>query len=109
MSSTPTPAGIVELVNQTKNFIPEAAERRPSTFLSLAPTTSASYPQQPKTKLTPGALAEVPVAPELKQRTSSMSSDGNKSAGFRFLKLGPVHWGEHQEDNKTDFNQVAVE
>jgi hypothetical protein len=105
--SSPTPVAILELENQAKNFIPEAAECTPSTFLSLAPTTSASYPQRPKSKLTSGALAQVPVSPELKQRTSSMSSD--RSAGFRFLRLGPVHWGEHQDDNKTDWNDVVVE
>jgi hypothetical protein len=101
-----TSAAILELANQAKNFAPAAAERRP-TFLSLAPATSASYPQQPAAKLTPTTLAQVPETPELKQRrTSSMSSDGNKSTGFRFLKLGPVHWGEHQDENKADWHAV---
>jgi hypothetical protein len=102
--SSPSAETIRALEEQAQNFIPEAAERRPSTFLSLAPTTSASYPQQPKSRLTSGALASVPEGHEIKRRTSSMSSDGNKSVGFRFLKLGPVHFGEHQEEQQSDWN-----
>lgn len=93
--------------------------RRPLlNFLSLAPSTSNSYPRAQKVKqadpeqpLTAEALAEVPKATmtETKRRTSSLSSDGSKSA-FRFLKLGPVHFGEHhQDDSKGDFFEVAVE
>jgi hypothetical protein len=78
-------------------------------FLALAPTTSASYPQQPKAKLTSGALAQVPESPEMKRRSSSLSSDGTKNAGIRFLKLGPVHWGEHREGEKSDWNEVVIE
>jgi hypothetical protein len=104
--SSSTPVAIIELENRAKNFVPEAAERRP-TFLSLAPTTSASYPQRPVATLTSGALAQVPETPELKQRrTSSMSSEGNKSTGVRFLKLGPVHWGAHMEGQQDDWSAV---
>jgi hypothetical protein len=104
--SSPTPAAILDLENQTKNFIPQAAERPQSTFLSLAPATSDSYP---KARLASEALARVPQTPETKRRTSSTSSDGNKSTGFRFLKLGPVHYGEHHGDNKTDWNEAVIE
>jgi hypothetical protein len=82
--------------------------------LSLAPNTSDSFPKQ-KTKqpeastepLTTEALAEVSKV-DAKRRTSSLSSDGSKS-GFRFLKLGPVHYGEHQDESKGDYSEVAVE
>jgi hypothetical protein len=95
-------------------------ERRLSEFLSLAPATSDSYPQaqkslkqQPKVAsaapasapqpLTEGALdatktAAAPSETQAKRRTSSMSSDGT-----RFLRLGPVHWGEHMGDHQGDF------
>lgn len=93
--------------------------RRPSNFLSLAPSMSDSYPRQKpvvvaekSTPLTADALAEIPkkeASMEVtKRRTSSLSSDGSKS-GFRFLRLGPVHYGEHQDETKGDFFEVAVE
>ncbi|KAK4112033.1 hypothetical protein N656DRAFT_790167 [Canariomyces notabilis] len=94
----------------------EIAQRRPSTFLSLAPNMSDSYPrtQRAQQPLTAEALASVAKqdgednADALKRRTSSLSSDASKSR-LRFLKLGPVHWGEHQDDHKDDFHEVAVE
>lgn len=91
----------------------EFRPRRPSNFLSLAPNTSDSYPRAQKTKeaeqpLTAETLAEVTKKDETKRRTSSLSSDGSKN-GFRFLKLGPVHYGEHQDESKGDFFEVAVE
>ncbi|KAK4193389.1 hypothetical protein QBC35DRAFT_104624 [Podospora australis] len=108
--AAPTAEEIRQLSEQAQEFRP--AERRPSTFLSLAPKTSDSYPraQQAKTvaaaaPLTAEALAEVPDA-NSKRRASSLSSDASK---FRFLKLGPVHWGEHRDEDKTDFHEVAVE
>ncbi|KAK4105697.1 hypothetical protein N658DRAFT_395610, partial [Parathielavia hyrcaniae] len=84
---------------------------RPTTFLSLAPSTSDSYPrtQRAKQPLTAEALAQVATpagdasADAAKRRTSSLSSDASK---FRFLKLGPVHWGEHQDDDKSDLREV---
>jgi hypothetical protein len=98
----------------------------PAGFLSLAPTTSASYPlaQKPKRAptaatsetaalpLTTTALAQVAaeVADATKLRTSSLSSDGSKSgAGLRFLKLGPVHQGEHLDGSRGDWHELAVE
>jgi hypothetical protein len=79
------------------------------TFLSLAPTTSASYPvakSPPKspvqaptipTQQTTSAETVSAVIPESvkTRRSSSLSSDG--SAKRRFLKLGPVHGGEAGE------------
>ncbi|KAF3063182.1 hypothetical protein CFAM422_009920 [Trichoderma lentiforme] len=64
----------------------------PSSFLSLAPATSASYPQMP---------ASSPVALPERRRSSSSST-----TGFRVLKLGPVYWGQHAEDHKDDFHDV---
>jgi hypothetical protein len=79
------------------------------TFLSLAPATSESYPQQPpkSTPLTAAALDEGTKQAEsnVKRRASSLSSDGAKS---RVLKLGPVHWGEHPGDHKGDWHENAV-
>jgi hypothetical protein len=116
--------------------LPQPHIRRPSTFLSLAPTTSASYPQQrisppasivsPKiaaadiaaTTTTESAAAVTETAPlasgeELDasgvpkhRRTSSLASDDSGNAKLRFLKLGPVHWGEG--DGKGDWSEVGV-
>ncbi|KAK4245927.1 hypothetical protein C7999DRAFT_15930 [Corynascus novoguineensis] len=101
----------VEFTSATSEYRP----RRPSAFLSLAPNTSESYPraQRAKQPLTSETLAAA-TQPQnttsdeeaTKRRTSSLSSDASK---FRFLKLGPVHWGEHQDDHKADFHEVAVE
>ncbi|KAK0731397.1 hypothetical protein B0H67DRAFT_597294 [Lasiosphaeris hirsuta] len=106
----------LELRQMTEQHRP----RRPSNFLSLAPSMSDSYPRQKPaivaeklTPLTADALAEIPkkegASMEVtKRRTSSLSSDGSKVA-FRFLRLGPVHYGEHQDETKGDFFEVAVE
>ncbi|KAK3300208.1 uncharacterized protein B0H64DRAFT_9354 [Chaetomium fimeti] len=115
--STPTTEELRQLSEQAVEFTPQITQRRPSTFLSLAPSTSESYPRTPRVKqpLTAEALtdaaqqqqASAATEEELaKRRTSSLSSDASK---FRFLKLGPVHWGEHQGENDTDFHEVAVE
>ncbi|KAK3383034.1 hypothetical protein B0T24DRAFT_31775 [Lasiosphaeria ovina] len=117
--SAPTSEQIRQLGEQARPFAPETSERRPSMFLSLAPKTSDSYPRAQKSKqpkpeaLTAEALAEVPkqddaATLDMKRRTSSLSSDGSKSR-LRFLKLGPVHWGEHQDEHGGDFHEVAVE
>lgn len=71
--------------------------RLPSGFLSLAPATSASYPQTPASRA--GEVAQ-PAAPK-ERRSSSVSS------GYKVLKLGPVHWGEHPDEHKEDFHEVA--
>jgi hypothetical protein len=106
----------------------------PAGFLSLAPTTSSSYPlaatksavpastpasSEPDAAdaalpLTPTALAQVPVvvvADATKQRTESHSSTGSSQsgAGLRYLKLGPVHQGEHLDGAKGDWHEAAVE
>ncbi|KAI1378617.1 hypothetical protein F4677DRAFT_373201 [Hypoxylon crocopeplum] len=70
----------------------------PHTFLSLAPTTSASYPTAQSIK------------PALHPRRSSSQSSSQSTAGsLRFLKLGPVHYGEHPGEHKEDYHEVAVE
>ncbi|KAK4242666.1 hypothetical protein C8A03DRAFT_29094 [Achaetomium macrosporum] len=111
--STATSQELRQLSEQAVEFVPEAARRLPSTFLSLAPKTSDSYPraQRVKQPLTAEALAEATKQDgasdeTTKRRASSLSSDVSK---FRFLKLGPVHWGEHQDDNQADYHEVAVE
>ncbi|TDZ40215.1 hypothetical protein C8035_v003679 [Colletotrichum spinosum] len=61
-----------------------------SVFLSLAPTTSDSYPfkaQQPSTSVAS------PVAAPIKRRTSS---------------LGPVHYGEHPDEHKEDWHPALL-
>jgi hypothetical protein len=116
--------------------LPQPHIRRPSTFLSLTPTTSASYPQQrpsppasivsPKiaaadvaaTTTTESAAAVTETAPlaaveevddsglPKHRRSSSLASDDSGNAKLRFLKLGPVHWGEG--DGKGDWSEVGV-
>ncbi|KAI0545550.1 hypothetical protein F4679DRAFT_588422 [Xylaria curta] len=84
MSSEQTPKRIT-------NLLP-----RPTTFLSLAPETSSSYPTAQDIK---------PAAHP--RRSSSVSSAG--STTLRVLKLGPVHYGEHPDEHKDDFHEVAVD
>ncbi|KAL2125151.1 hypothetical protein VTJ04DRAFT_1516 [Mycothermus thermophilus] len=89
-------------------------------FLSLAPTTSEpAFPRRPSQPIPPTNF--LPLAPTVsepylpadaittKRRTSSISSTSSTiSSGsngrVRFLKLGPVYWGE-----ADDFSEVAVE
>ncbi|KAI0517146.1 hypothetical protein F5B22DRAFT_655173 [Xylaria bambusicola] len=85
MSSVPT-------VKSVNKVIP-----RPSTFLSLAPETSASYPTAQDIK------------PALHPRRSSSVSSAGSAPSLRVLKLGPVHYGEHPDEHKEDFHEVAVE
>lgn len=123
--SSPATGDIRQLTEQAQPFTATTyRERRPSTFLSLAPDTSDSYPRTPKSKETPAPLtadalsqaakegqqdSSPVVIPPKQHRTSSLSSDGSKTR-LRFLKLGPVHWGEHQDaENKADWHEVAVE
>ncbi|OJD34472.1 uncharacterized protein BKCO1_230001 [Diplodia corticola] len=95
--------------------------RRPSNFLVLAPTASANYPTSPKALAPAAPASKEPVsptedlgspvvkptdnvAPEIAatprdHRSDSVSSTG--SARFKFLKLGPVHFGKG--DSETDF------
>lgn len=88
----------------------KAVGPRPMTFLSLAPATSASYPL-PQNQRTPvleesavaSGSADTEARPAIQRRSSSVSS-----AGFKILKLGPVHWGEHlgDESQRSDFVDV---
>lgn len=76
--------------------MPAVADRRASGFLSLAPATSPSYPQMPIARPASGAEAvDVP------RRKSSVGSSP------KILKLGPVHWGEHLDEHKDDFHEIA--
>ncbi|KAM7187941.1 hypothetical protein V8F20_010752 [Naviculisporaceae sp. PSN 640] len=120
--SSPTTEELRQLTEQAQPFTSTTyRERRPSTFLSLAPNTSDSYPRTQKPKetsaapLTADALKEQQQEqaavglPPKQHRTSSLSSDGSKTR-LRFLKLGPVHWGEHQDaEHQGDWHEVAVE
>lgn len=114
-----------------------------TSFLTLAPTTSACYPTHRRTFSSPtvvdsqktiepsstaeavhasegGSIAEIPIIPtaattvseetetELKlRRSSSLSSDGSLKT-FRFLRLGPVHHGEQNDDWSEAVEEVAV-
>lgn len=102
-------------LNGSENLVPAAEERSQVAvhrFLSLAPTTSASYPATPKSP-TPKSPIQKPVAvaaveastPALPaevepktRRSSSLSSNGSLMSKRRFLKLGPVHFGEGDGD-----------
>jgi hypothetical protein len=66
-------------------------------FLSLAPATSSSYPRLQASS----AAGVVPQAAAKPRRSSSLSS------GYKVLKLGPVHWGEHQDEHKDDFYELS--
>lgn len=105
-----------------------------SGFLTLAPIVSASYPrcrQQSVSHLTrplplthgphpepalsppPGSVsvASSVISMPKVRRSSSMSSDGStgSKSRLRFLKLGPVHWGEHQGEHKEDWHELDDE
>lgn len=95
---------------------------RGASFLSLAPTTSASYPATPKsptpaqeaalseqqiasTDAAVASIATVPSADEVAERlkirrSSSSGSDSSSKRGF--LKLGPVHFGKGNGDWSED-------
>ncbi|KAI9817099.1 MAG: hypothetical protein M1827_001211 [Pycnora praestabilis] len=86
-----------------------------SNFLVLSPVHSDSFPTSPKSKpsttndsaiLSPSLKAGAgPSVDEISdllaktRRSSSTSSSNSSEKGtpkFRFLKLGPVHWGGEQ-------------
>jgi hypothetical protein len=80
------------------------------TFLSLAPTTSASYPSSPLIKSPVQTTLKAPTAEEinielLKSRRSS-SLDSESSGKLRFLKLGPVHYGKG--DGLGDWSEAII-
>ena len=97
---------IITLANQVKSFTPNAADRRPSFFLSLAPATSNSYPKKQESVSAAAALGD---ADAKQRRSSSLSSTNSTAPGLRILKLGPVHWGEHRDEHKGDWHEVAIE
>lgn len=109
---------------QTPSEAP-ALELPGASFLSLAPTTSASYPLNPKAptqapqstaRVQPTAQADTSSAAETNtlavpgaddaaehlkiRRSSSSGSDASSKRGF--LKLGPVHFGEGDGDWSED-------
>jgi hypothetical protein len=83
-----------------QKFLPLTPAPR-SNFLSLAPATSPSYPKKPVTTSRSHAR---PAAP----RRSSSGSSSSSSSGYRILKLGPVHYGEHPDDHKDDFHDIIL-
>jgi hypothetical protein len=113
-ASTTTAELIAIALNGSENLVPAAEERSQVAvhkFLSLAPTTSASYPTLPKLptpkspvqKPVDGAdaatIPALPVETDIKtRRSSSLSSNGSLMSKRRFLKLGPVHFGEGDGD-----------
>ncbi|KAI1649907.1 uncharacterized protein F4817DRAFT_329100 [Daldinia loculata] len=83
--------------SNTNTMAQQVRNSQPQMFLSLAPTTSASYPTAQSIK------------PALHARRSSSQSSVGSVNSLRFLKLGPVHYGEHPGEHKEDFHEVAVE
>lgn len=71
-------------------------DRSSMVFLSLAPATSECYPSAQQIAPAPPAVRT--------RRSSSSASNGNT----RYLKLGPVHWGEHLGEEKEDFHHVTA-
>lgn len=80
-----------------------------SSFLSLAPATSASYPKKQavrshtRAQNIPAGVEQIDAMP---RRSSSASTSSANS--YRVLKLGPVHWGEHPDEHKEDFHDVIL-
>ncbi|CAI4218662.1 unnamed protein product [Parascedosporium putredinis] len=71
-------------------------QEMPSFFLPLAPATSgARRPSDP---------APAPLV----RRSSSLSSDAS-TPSYKILKLAPVHLGEHTDEHKEDWHEIAVE
>ncbi|KAF4125179.1 hypothetical protein GMORB2_4018 [Geosmithia morbida] len=124
-------------MSDQNNFLrltPERQHRRPSTFLTLAPSTSSSYPRMAKSRVSsrkesidsetsvaspdsvtsspppvtasrPGpSAAAMASAAAHARRRSSTATDVRGEV--RMLKLGPVHWGEHLGDHKEDFCEM---
>jgi len=91
---------------------PASQIQPPTAFLSLAPTTSESYPTQ-KPAREQAVASDIDMVKEegLKKnrRSSSLSSDTSTASGSgkpRFLKLGPVHWGV--SDGTGDWSEESV-
>jgi len=113
-STLPSRTELLDLAcSGQENNVPAAEERAQlatHTFLSLAPTTSASYPlEKPAAKAISAeskpasteealALATPTLPAEKVRRSSSLSSDGSVIQKRRFLRLGPVHFGASEGD-----------
>jgi len=119
------PAAVVENSKVETASLPVSM---PHTFLSLAPTTSASYPAPRKIAVAAKALitqdgqvdvvSAIVSTPEIfgqdmssASRSSSMSSeasaDVSSSQRKRFLRLGPVHHGAHA-DELGDWSEEVI-
>ncbi|KAI2472586.1 hypothetical protein F4781DRAFT_343977 [Annulohypoxylon bovei var. microspora] len=102
LTYTPTPYTQTSYLYATakmsapQNLAQHVRKEQPQMFLSLAPTTSASYPTAESIK------------PASHPRRSSSQSSAGTSGSLRFLKLGPVHYGEHPDEHKEDYHEVAV-
>jgi hypothetical protein len=75
-------------------------------FLNLSPVTSDSFPVQPASTTT--TSAESAPKTGIARRSSSVSTVNSVAGQQRFLKLGPVHFGEHQDsENKDDWSAIS--
>lgn len=70
-------------------------------FLNLAPHVSESYP---KTQTVQRPRGESDASFTSSRRSSDSSGDQPQ----RVLKLAPVHWGEHVDENKDDIVEVPA-
>ncbi|KAL3425077.1 hypothetical protein PVAG01_04358 [Phlyctema vagabunda] len=84
------------MASQTSSDRATAQQQPLFSFLTLAPTTSAGYPTSPSSS-----------AASIKSRRSSSSSSASSATGPRFLKLGPVHFGEGV-DGESDWSEISV-
>ncbi|KAL2757058.1 hypothetical protein ACRALDRAFT_2041580 [Sodiomyces alcalophilus JCM 7366] len=69
-----------------------AVPNPPCFFLSLAPTTSATYPQASD------FVGRGSRSSSISSTTSTSSTDSK--TGFQFLKLGPCHYGMDLDDKE---------
>jgi hypothetical protein len=115
-AQNPTASELLPIaLSGNENFVPaaeEASQAAPHKFLSLAPTLSASYPTR-VTKAAAPSPAQTPVSEKSdalaialeenakSRRSSSLSSNGSVMKR-RFLKLGPVHYGNGDGDWSED-------
>jgi len=84
------------------------------TFLVLAPVCSSSFPAKPTETRSSSVSAPAPakkpqtfeVQPLQKERRSS-SASSSSSGRYRFLKLGPVHFGG--EPGELDYVEIPEE
>lgn len=91
---------------------PAPARAPPSSFLTLAPSTSSSYPRRhasvDSNASDESVSAARPAAPAARPTAAAAAAPRHNSIAAmrgqpRMLKLGPVHWGEHLGENKGDF------